>query len=130
MLRCGILLLALLALPGCLEDRDAEASDGPIAMLDGASFDDGVAEGVVVVDFYADWCGPCKQMAPVIKRLAGSMEGVRFAKVDVDVSGDLARRFGVESIPYFVVFKDGEPAGNKVGAASEDDFRRWIESKL
>lgn len=73
----------------------------------------------VLVDFYADWCGPCKMMAPVIERLAEELAGqVKVGKLNVDVETELAQKYGVVSIPTFLVFKDGEVKETTMGAMS------------
>ena len=81
-------------------------------MLTSETFDKEVTESSlpVLVDFYADWCGPCKAMSPVVEQLAAEYEGkVKVCKINVDDSQDIAARFGVMSIPTFIFFKDGKP---------------------
>jgi thioredoxin 1 len=92
-----------------------------ISALTSATFDEtvGSADVPVVVDFWAEWCGPCKMIAPVLEELAKEHEGkLRIAKVDVDANPDLAMRFNVMSIPTLLVFAGGtaEPAKRMVGA--------------
>jgi thioredoxin 2 len=83
----------------------------------------------VIVDFWADWCGPCKMMAPVIEQLAGELAGrVCFAKVDVDSEQTLARRFGIRSIPTLMLFKSGKEVDRVTGAMSGANLRNWIFS--
>ncbi|MDG2112850.1 MAG: thioredoxin, partial [Actinomycetota bacterium] len=83
-----------------------------------STFDEtiGASEEAVLVDFWAEWCGPCKMIAPILEEIAGEQENIRIAKVNVDESPDIARRFEVMSIPTLIVFKDGEPAKRLVGA--------------
>ena len=70
----------------------------------------------VLVDFWADWCGPCKMLAPTIEELAQKYDGrVKVCKVDVDAEPDLAKRFGVMSIPTIIAFSDGEPKSKSIG---------------
>jgi thioredoxin 1 len=90
-----------------------------ITHLSTATFDEtvGSAEGAVLVDFWAEWCGPCKMIAPILDEVAGEQTGkVTIAKVNVDEQPDLARRFDVMSIPTLILFKDGAPAKRLVGA--------------
>ena len=72
-----------------------------------------------VVDFWAEWCGPCKSMHPIFTRMAKKYKRVRFARVNVDNAQDIARKYGVQSIPTFIMFKNGEIANTMVGAVGE-----------
>ena len=79
-------------------------------------FDKAVSEGVVLVDFFADWCGPCKMLAPVLENLSREYEGrATILKVNVDNDPGLARKFGVVSIPNMYLLKDGEVVGSLLG---------------
>ena len=79
-------------------------------------------KGLVLVDFFATWCGPCKMTSPIIDQLSDEKKEVKFVKIDVDQSGDLAGQYNVFSIPTFVVFKDGQVASQFVGAMSKEGF--------
>lgn len=83
-----------------------------------ATFDEEVlkADQPVLVDFYADWCGPCKMMAPVVEEIAGEAAGVKVCKINIDENMEIAQRYGVMSIPTFIAFKNGEIAGKQIGA--------------
>ena len=70
----------------------------------------------VLVDFYADWCGPCKMMGPVVEELAGEESNVKVCKINIDEEMAVAQKYGVMSIPTFISFKNGEVAGKQVGA--------------
>ena len=94
------------------------------------SFDAYVAEGVVLVDFWAEWCGPCRMLGPIFEELSGEMEGVKFAKVDITASEDLAKKFGVQSIPTIILLKDGKEVDRMMGAVPKDNLKQWVESKL
>ncbi|MFP4056591.1 MAG: thioredoxin [Candidatus Brocadiia bacterium] len=84
-----------------------------------------------VVDLWAEWCGPCRKVSPVIEELATEYEGkVRFAKVDVDANSETAVKYGVMSIPTVMLFKDGEVVDKIVGARSKEDYKSWVASKL
>jgi thioredoxin 1 len=90
-----------------------------INTLTDATFDEEIAsaELPVIVDFWAEWCGPCKMIAPILSEIAGeNAEKVRVVKVNVDDSPDVARRFDIMSIPTLIVFKDGQPAKRMLGA--------------
>jgi len=101
-----------------------------IEVLDVESFDSFVKEGKTVVDFYADWCGPCKIMAPHFEKVADEEEEVRFAKVDVDDNQELAERFGILSIPTTIFFKDGEVVDRKSGALMENEIKDTIKESM
>ena len=89
-----------------------------VVKLTGANFEQEVmqADQPVLVDFYADWCGPCKMMGPVVEEIAGEEAGVKVCKINIDEEMGLAQRFGVMSIPTFIAFKNGEIAGRQIGA--------------
>ena len=74
------------------------------------------------VDFWATWCGPCRMMAPIVEELASETPDVVFAKVDVDENPDIAQRYGIMSIPTFIVFKGGEPSAQTLGARPKDQI--------
>lgn len=80
------------------------------------------SDGVTLVDFYADWCGPCKMVAPIIDELAEEKKDVKFVKVDVDANPDIAQQYSVFSIPTFVIFKDGSPVHQFAGAMGKEGF--------
>src|SRR3989338_7059016 len=87
--------------------------------LDQANFDQVVSGGLVLVDFWAEWCGPCKSMHPIFDRMSKKYRHVKFARVNVDKSQDIAMRFAVQSIPTFIMFKNGQPVDRMVGAVGE-----------
>ena len=81
----------------------------------------------VVVDFWAEWCGPCKMIAPALEEIATELAGkVKVAKVNIDENPELAAQFGVRSIPTLMIFKGGEVADMKVGAAPKTALASWI----
>lgn len=82
----------------------------------------------VLVDFYADWCGPCQMMAPVLKEVAEEMgDKVKIIKIDVDKNQPIAQRFGVRSIPTLILFKNGKILQNKAGVMTKRDLTQMIE---
>jgi len=101
--------------------------DGSIQELDGQSFESTVtgADGPVVVDFWAPWCGPCKMVGPVLEKLAADHgEKVTVAKVNVDENQELAARYGIMSIPTVILFEAGKVKKQIVGARSQKDYER------
>ena len=85
----------------------------------------------VLVDFYADWCNPCKMMAPVVERIAEEYEGrLKVGKCDVSANMPLAQKYRVSNIPAFMIFKDGEPIDSFVGAMSADDLCDRIDGNI
>ena len=104
-----------------------------ILTLTDDNFDDQIQklEGPVMVDFWADWCGPCKVIAPVLEELADEMVGqATVAKVDVVLHGDIAHRFGIRSIPTLMIFKQGKIVDQWVGTAPKEQIRQLIEKHL
>ena len=85
----------------------------------------------VMVDFYADWCGPCKMMAPVVEKMAEEFEGrIKVGKCNVDENMQLAQQYRISNIPAFIVFKDGKPAEFFVGAMSTSELKGKLEQVL
>jgi len=85
----------------------------------------------VVVDFWAEWCAPCRMIAPVIEELAKEYAGrVVFAKLNTDKNQDLASRFGISAIPTLIYFKKGRPVESIVGAMPKSELKKWIEKNL
>ena len=89
------------------------------------------AREAVVVDFWAEWCGPCKMIAPALEEIANEMGGkVKIAKLNIDENPELAAQYGVRSIPTLMVFKGGEVASMKVGAAPKTVLSSWISGAV
>lgn len=86
------------------------------------NFKDNISQGIVLVDMYADWCGPCRALSPILEKLSGSIEGVEFAKLDVDASPLIASEYGVMSIPTVIIFKDGREFKRITGLYPEETY--------
>ncbi len=98
-----------------------------------ASFDNDVINSTepVVVDFWAEWCGPCKMIAPALEEIATEMAGkVKVAKLNIDENPSTAIKYGVRSIPTLILFKDGKPAAMQVGAQPKGRLVEWIEGTV
>ena len=104
-----------------------------VSALSDATFDEeiGAADGPVLVDFWAEWCGPCKMVSPLLDEIANENVGkIRIAKLNVDDNPDVARRFEVMSIPTMIVFKDGQPAKRMVGAKGKGQLLQELSEFL
>jgi thioredoxin 1 len=95
------------------------------------NFNDTVASGVTLVDFWAPWCGPCQQQGPIVDKLAQAYEGkAKVGKLNVDENQNTAAEFGVMSIPTLLVFKDGEKVKQFVGLQSESNLKSALDAQL
>ncbi|MFN0064638.1 MAG: thioredoxin [Chlamydiales bacterium] len=107
------------------------ADSNIIKQLTDDNFDESVTSGVVLVDFYADWCGPCRMLAPIIEELAQEMRGkILVGKVDTDQSVNVAAKFEVTSIPTLILFKGGTLVKRVVGLKDLDTLRKMVKEVL
>lgn len=103
----------------------------PVTELSEKEFDGFTKKGLVLVDFWAEWCMPCLMMAPVMEEISGKFKGkIKFAKINVDENPKISEKFKIRSIPNFILFKDGKIKEQFVGAMSEEDFEDKLKEHI
>ena len=85
---------------------------------------------LVIVDFFATWCGPCRMLSPILSEVGEQMKGVTFYKVDVDENQDLAKKFGVMSIPTIIALKNGKEIDRNIGLLNREDLTEFVEKNI
>jgi thioredoxin 1 len=104
-----------------------------VGKVSDSTFDSEVlkATSPVVVDFWAEWCGPCRQIAPALEEIAGSLDGkVKIVKMNVDENPQTAAKYGIQSIPTLMLFKDGQMASRQIGAVPKQKLEHWITTAV
>ncbi len=99
-----------------------------IKELETENFNNEIEKNLVLVDFYATWCGPCKMMHPVIEEISKNNESLKILKVNVDNHDDLAREYMVMSIPTLMLFKDGKLVEKNIGFTPKDVLDKWLDN--
>ena len=125
-------LVALLTSSGCENQPPADLGPDARVAVDDANYETIVAQSTkpVVMEFHADWCGPCRASEPAVVALSNEMPEIVFAKIDVDRALEVTAKYSVNSIPCFIFFKDGKVVGREVGGINKDDLRAMIANYL
>jgi thioredoxin 1 len=85
----------------------------------------------VLIDFWAEWCGPCKEIAPILDEIANEMKDkIKVVKINIDENPNIPNKYGIQSIPTMLIFKKGEPISTKIGAAIKSEVKTWIETSI
>ncbi len=103
-------------------------SEEQIKKLSDENFTSEIATGVTLVDFYAEWCGPCRMLNPVLQELASEMQEVAFGKVDIDVAESVSQQFQITTVPTMILFQEGKEIGRIAGLQSKSAIRSFIET--
>ena len=85
----------------------------------------------VLIDFWAQWCGPCKEIAPILEEIADEMQDtIKVVKINIDENPNIPNKYGIQSIPTMIIFKKGQPISTKIGAAIKSEVKTWIETSV
>ena len=97
------------------------------------SFEDEVVNSPtpVLIDFWAEWCGPCKEIAPILEEISNEMENkIKIIKINIDENPNIPNQYGIQSIPTLIIFKKGEPIATKIGSGIKSELLTWIERSI
>lgn len=94
--------------------------------LTNENFNDEIKNGMVLVDFYADWCGPCRMVGPIIEEISNEVPNLKVIKINVDEREDIAKEYGVMSIPTIILFRDGQIDKKQIGFVPKEVLLRWF----
>ena len=98
-----------------------------VTKISESEFNEKIKEGKVLVDFYAEWCGPCKMLSPIIEDISDNNSNYVFYKVNVDEAPEISRKYGIMSIPTLIKFENGEEKEKSIGMRSKDDLAEWLK---
>jgi len=85
----------------------------------------------VLIDFWAEWCGPCKEIAPILEEIADEMEKkIKIVKINIDENPNIPNQYGIQSIPTLIIFKKGEPVATKIGGVIKSELLTWIKTSI
>lgn len=123
------LALGVALVAGCGVQPQATAESGKVSSLTDETFDAAVAQGVTLVDFWATWCGPCRKQGPLVEKAAERLgASAKVYKLDVDKGPKSAAKYGIQSIPTLIVFKDGKPAKQFVGVTQPESLVEAVQA--
>ncbi len=106
-------------------------SESTLDKVDESNFEETIKSGVTLIDFYADWCGPCRMLTPILEKVSGSLKGqAKFGKLDIDENNKIAGQFQVTSVPTVILFKDGKEVNRLVGLRDESQIEEFVKEAL
>ena len=109
------------------DKKNVDNASSKVIHLTDSNFAENIKDGFIIVDFWAEWCAPCRKIAPIFEELANEMDNVRFAKLNVDENKASASRYKVRSIPFLVIFRDGKQIDSILGLRDKTFIRNKIE---
>lgn len=121
-----LFIIAVLGATKIIRSTD-ERRTTMVKKINGSEFEQVKNNKAIIVDFSAEWCGPCKMLAPVMEQLSDEITDVEFYNIDVDENPDLAREYRIMNIPAVIAIKGGQVAGQQIGLVSKDDMKGFIE---